>query len=100
MNISLTAQWSPIYYSVSYDVNGATSSVPSGFTTNVGQTFTTASTPTRSGYVFDGWNDGSSKYPAGATYTMPAANVTFTASFTAPSPTITSVSVASGPITG
>jgi uncharacterized repeat protein (TIGR02543 family) len=38
-----------------------------------------ANTFTRDGYDFTGWNDGIKTYAAGATYTMPAKAVTFTA---------------------
>ena len=38
-----------------------------------------ANTFTRDGYDFTGWNDGTKTYAAGATYTMPAKAVTFTA---------------------
>ena len=36
----------------------------------------------RAGYTFAGWNDGSTTYAAGASYTMPAEDVTFTAVWT------------------
>ncbi|MBR1716173.1 MAG: InlB B-repeat-containing protein [Paludibacteraceae bacterium] len=36
----------------------------------------------RAGYTFGGWSDGSTTYAPGASYTMPAHNVTFTAVWT------------------
>ena len=99
-NISLSAQWSAINYTVDFDVNGATSSVPSSLIKTVGQTFTLPATPTKSGWIFDGWNDGSNSYSAGTTYTMPASNIVLTAHFHAPTPTITSLSTTSGSVLG
>jgi len=48
-----------------------------------GESFTLpANTFTREGYTFAGWSDGTKTYAAGATYTMPAHAVTFTAQWT------------------
>lgn len=41
--------------------------------------FTLAKAPEWAGYTFLGWSDGENTYQAGATYTMPAQNVTLTA---------------------
>ena len=47
------------------------------------QTFAITSTvPTKTGYDFAGWNDGTSTYASGASYTMPNSNVTLTAQWT------------------
>ena len=40
----------------------------------------------KSGFTFAGWNDGTNTYQPGATYTMPANNVTFTAQWTQNAP--------------
>lgn len=45
----------------------------------VGIDFNLAAAPTRDGYEFLGWNDGTKNFDAGAEYTMPDNNVTFTA---------------------
>ena len=45
--------------------------------------------PTRTGYSFTGWSDGTNTYQPGANYTMPAKNVTFTAQWQILSYTVT-----------
>jgi uncharacterized repeat protein (TIGR02543 family) len=83
-NITLTAQWTVINYTVTYDLGGAPGSVPSSLSNkNIGQTFTISGTsPTWQAHTFSGWSDGTNTYLPGATYTMPAANVVLTALFT------------------
>lgn len=74
-------------YTVTY-ANGAadaTGDTPASQSYEEGETFTLlpADTFTRAGYTFSSWSDGSNTYEAGATYTMPAHDVTFTAQWTA-----------------
>lgn len=68
-------------YTVTYvsgDMGGGTA--PTGGEYKEGATFTLAqNTFTSETHTFTGWNDGAADYAAGATYTMPAKNVTFTA---------------------
>ncbi len=53
---------------------------PTGGEYAEGETFTLAqNTFTSDTHTFTGWNDGTADFGAGATYTMPAKNVTFTA---------------------
>jgi uncharacterized repeat protein (TIGR02543 family) len=99
-NITLTAQWSAINYTVDYDVNGASSLVPASLTKTVGQSFTLPVAPTKTGWVFDHWSDGSSTFNAAASYAMPANNVVLTAQYHAPTPTITSLSTTTGSVLG
>jgi uncharacterized repeat protein (TIGR02543 family) len=99
-NIALTAQWTPINYTVTYDLAGGTSAVPNSLVKNVGQGFSVPEAPTRTGWIFDGWNDGSNTYTARQSYTMPASNVVLTALYHAPLPTIGALSILSGPVTG
>jgi uncharacterized repeat protein (TIGR02543 family) len=81
-NFILSAQWAPIDYHVTYaSVGGVV--LPTETDKNIAQTFTVASAPTRSGYTFNGWNDGALTYGPGATYTVAASNVTLTAQWTA-----------------
>lgn len=88
-NITLYAQWEvrPTYtvtYVLGADATGAT---PTETTKYEGEKFTLASKGdiTKTGFVFKGWNDGTTTYDAGALYTMPAANVTLTAQWEAAS---------------
>lgn len=73
----------PNQYTVSYALGaGVTGTAPVGGKYKAGATFEVAALPsgiTNAGHTFDGWSDGTAKYAAGATYTMPAHNVTFTA---------------------
>lgn len=78
--VVLYAQWSATSYVVSYDANGG-SNAPISSNRAFGATVTVAAgTPTRNGYDFQGWNTaqagtGTARL-AGATFTMPASNVT------------------------
>ena len=81
-NISFIATWSAINYSITYDMNGSTTTKPSVSDKTIGQTFSTAATPSRAGYTFAGWSDGSTTYAAGAQYTVASSDVTLTATWT------------------
>jgi uncharacterized repeat protein (TIGR02543 family) len=70
-------------FTVTYSTAGSTSgSAPSTATVAESTTYTTASSTTlaKTGFVFNGWNTAENAtgtpYTAGATFTMPAANVT------------------------
>ena len=79
-------------YSVTYVDSGAGSgTLPTQANEPSGATFTVASGSalTDPGYAFGGWNDGTTTYAAGSTYTMPAANVTLTAVWTPITYTVT-----------
>ena len=94
MPISLTsylvyAQWTPIPYDVTYDLNGGTSSQPAGATVNIGGVVTVTGAPSRTGYTFNGWSYNSQLYGPGATVVAGAANVPFVASWTAINYTVT-----------
>ena len=71
-------------YTVTYNLNGGSGTTPTQAATTAGSTFTLASADgiTKDGYTFAGWNDGTNTYAAGATYTMPANNITLTAQWT------------------
>ena len=70
--LTLTAQWSLITYTVSYNANGG-SGAPGNQTKNYGQNLTLSSTkPTRTNYNFKGWatsSGGGVAYNPGGTYT-------------------------------
>lgn len=79
-DVTLTAVWRAEFdYSVTYLLNGGTADVPAtGYL--AGQTVTiTNKVPTKEGYVFDGWSDGSTIYQPGNTFEMPTHDVTLTA---------------------
>ena len=68
--IVFTAQWTPTPTDAySFNAAGGTPTPTSGSGLN-GSTITLPSAPTRAGYTFSGWNDGTSTYSAGATYTL------------------------------
>ena len=78
-DISYTANWEIIDYTVTLDANGG--DVSSTFITVNYNTFYTLPTPTRTGYIFDGWYSDSTQYSDG-TWTE-LADVTLTALWTA-----------------
>lgn len=72
------------YYTVTWNANGGSVS-PTSFTQSSGNLSTTAPTPTRSGYTFNGWYNASSGgsliVNAGSSYT-PTSNITLYAQWT------------------
>lgn len=79
VSLTLYAQYSAINYTVTYNSNNGTTTC-SGGTYTYNSAFTICSDePARTGYTFTGWSDGTNTYQPGASYTMPAKNVTFTA---------------------
>lgn len=79
VDVTLYAVWNAIAYSVSYDLRGGTSVVPTEANHVIGDRFNLASAPTLNGFYFAGWNDGTSTYQAGYSYQVGAANVQLTA---------------------
>lgn len=53
-NHTLTAAWTPLTQTVTFDANGGTVS-PTSKTVTYGKAYGTLPTPTRTGYTFDGW---------------------------------------------
>jgi len=86
-NITLYAQWKD-QVTVTYNYDGGSGS-PTSEVMYEGATVTLP-TPTKTGHTFNGWYDATTgkTYSAGATYTVPAANVTLTAQWTINSYTI------------
>ena len=68
-------------YTVTYDLDGGNGTLPTETDKTAGATFALASSDglAKDGFTFDKWNDGTADYAAGAQYTMPAKDVTFTA---------------------
>lgn len=75
------ADKAPVKYTVTYDANGGTGTPPAVESYEEGATVTVkpATTFTRDGFAFTTWNDGTSDIAAGATFEMPAKNVTLKA---------------------
>ncbi|MBR7112067.1 MAG: InlB B-repeat-containing protein [Clostridia bacterium] len=63
-NLVYTANWQANTYKVTFDANGGTVSITSDDYTF--DTHVTLPTPTRTGYTFDGWFDGTEQYTSGA----------------------------------
>ena len=72
-----TASWLPIPYSVTYVSDG--SSAPSQSSLNTGEFFTVGSAVTKTGYTFDGWSNGTTKYLPDSEYQVGTSNVSLTA---------------------
>ncbi len=83
-SIKVVAAAATTTYTVTYDLNGGTGTTPTQANVAAGGTFTLAASSgfSKAGYSFAGWNDGTTTYDAGSTYTMPAMDVTLTAQWT------------------
>jgi uncharacterized repeat protein (TIGR02543 family) len=78
----LYAQWTPKSYTITYDVNGGNSTVPTQVNRTIGQIFTVAAAPTKIGYDFEHWRDGTNNYNPGADYQVTTDNVVLQAIWT------------------
>jgi uncharacterized repeat protein (TIGR02543 family) len=78
-DVTLTAVWDPIIYTIIYNLGGAPGIAPTQTSLAYGSTFTLAATPTWVNYSFMGWNDGTNTQAALSTYTVGAGTVTLTA---------------------
>ena len=103
-NISLTAQWTRVPYSVTYDLGGGTGTTPSTLNNKyVGDTFTVlsaGSSPTWKAHTFLSWSDGINSLAPGATYTIGAQSVTLTALYQLNGTTSITYSFGSNPGSG
>ena len=103
-NITLTAQWAQIPYTVTYDLGGGTGTIPAALTNkHVGDSWTlpsSGSSPTWKAHTFLNWSDGSNSYAAGATYTLGAGSVTLTAMYQLNGTTSITYSFGSNPGSG
>lgn len=83
-SIQVVAAAAVTTYAVTYDLNGGTGTTPTQADVAAGGTFILAASSgfSKAGYSFAGWNDGTTTYNAGATYTMPAKAVTLKAQWT------------------
>lgn len=82
-NSALQARWTAISYSVTYNLGGASGTLPLQSSLTINQAFQVAPMPSRAGYNFAGWNDGGETYTAGSTYVIGSSNVTLTAQWSA-----------------
>ena len=89
-DVTFTAMWKSngeiTTYTVTYSAGeGAIGTAPEGGEYEEGETFELPESTglSKEEYTFDKWNDGEADYAAGATYTMPDHDVTFTAKWKA-----------------
>ena len=80
-DLILYAKWTTTSYSVTYLLNGATSSQPPTSNVQYGSTFTVAAAATQDGKTFTGWSDNTNTYGGGSTYTMGTAPVVLSATW-------------------
>jgi uncharacterized repeat protein (TIGR02543 family) len=90
---SVTALWTPTSQTITIDLAQGTSNTPITEPNHIiGDTFAAPTTvPSRTGYTFAGWSDGTSVIPAGGTVTVGASNITLTATWNVASYVITYV---------
>ncbi len=84
--ILFTAQWTANVVTDTYSYNTAGgSTAPAGGSGSNGSSITLAGAPTKSDFTFAGWNDGTTTYGAGTSYTLNSngAAILFTAQWTA-----------------
>ena len=84
-DITFIAKWFINSYKISYDGNGAAMGVPAETVEQNYQTDYTIDTvvPTKTGYTFQGWSDGTTTYQPGAVFKVPARDVVLTAQWKA-----------------
>ena len=80
--VTLTAQWIPVY-TVSYILNGSTSSVTGAGLYESGTVVSLSTTPSLTGYTFAGWVDSSNNLRAASSSFTVVANSTLQARWTA-----------------
>jgi uncharacterized repeat protein (TIGR02543 family) len=75
-NKTFYAIWTPVNFSITYSLNGGTSTLPTQVSKNIYNTFSLAATPTKADFYFAGWSDETTTYGALATYTITASSPT------------------------
>jgi uncharacterized repeat protein (TIGR02543 family) len=78
----LTAKWTAINYTVSYNSDGG-SDAPEAFTKQIGESFTVGSAVIKPGYNFAGWWNGSALVGADAVVVVGSSNISYTAQWIA-----------------
>ena len=84
--ITFTAKWIGVYYAVTYSLNGGAGSTPTQASVASGGSFTTAAAPTKSGYTFTGWSNGTTSTNASTLISSVSTNITLTAQWTIEAP--------------
>lgn len=79
----LYAQWTAKSFTITYDVNGGNSVAPTQANRTIGQIFTVAAAPTKNGYEFEHWSDGTNNYYPGTDFQVGTRNVSLQAIWTA-----------------
>jgi len=92
--VSFTAKWSGQSYLIAYSLNGGSGTAPASVEVSHDGNFTTAAAPTRDGFNFTKWSDGTTLYDAGASITNVTSNKTLTAQWTIAAPGVPGVPTA------
>ena len=84
---TLYAEWAPVLYTLSFSANSGSGSIASvSKLAGENHSLPAGTSLSRSGYTFSGWNSNASgtgtDYAVGASYSMPASNVTLFAKWT------------------
>ena len=88
-NVTISASWNVINYTITYNLNGGSGNNPSSY--NIDTTTFTLTNPTKTGYTFNGWtgSNGSSPQTSVTISKGSQGDKTYTANWTAKSYTIT-----------
>lgn len=88
-NASLTANWSPTNYTITYNLNGGSATNPNTY--NIESTTFTLNNPTKTGYTFAGWtgSNGTTKQTSVSIAKGSTGNKTYTANWNPINYTIT-----------
>ncbi len=88
-NVTISASWNVINYTITYNLNGGSGNNPSSY--NIDTTTFTLANPTKTGYTFNGWtgSNGSSPQTSVTISKGSQGDKTYTANWTAKSYTIT-----------
>jgi uncharacterized repeat protein (TIGR02543 family) len=76
---TISAVWNPKQFSVTYVLAGASGTIPIHADVTIDEIVVLPASPTRAGYTFDGWSDGTSIYAPGGQYVNRGANLSFSA---------------------
>lgn len=68
-SLTMTAQWTPVNYTISYAMNGGSASNPTSYT--IESNAITLNNPTRNGYTFTGWSGTGLSGSANKSVTIP-----------------------------